>query len=140
MRRRRGPRRPPVVPGEGDLVVDARIRARLLGLHLLDLDARVIARTAGEETRGASTAIPADSTDTTGTTQITDRVQRPARPVGDDVGALGRPALSRAAQLLDEGSSALGDARRVRRQVGVRADGAAPPVRASRRRRAAPAR
>jgi hypothetical protein len=137
MRRRRGPRRPPAAPGKGDLVVDARIRARLLGLHLLDLDARVIARTAGEETQVAATAIPADSTENTPTR---DQVQLPVRPVAEGVGSPGRPALSRAAQLLDEGSSALGDARRVRRQAGVRADGAAPPVRASRRRRAASAR
>ena len=39
---RRSRRGQPVVPREGDLVIDGRLRARLLGLHLLDIDAHVV--------------------------------------------------------------------------------------------------
>ena len=39
---RLGRRRPPAVPRPGDLVIDGRLRARLLGLHLLDIDAHVV--------------------------------------------------------------------------------------------------
>jgi len=39
---RRSRRQPPTIPREGDLIIDARLRARLLGLHLLDIDAQIV--------------------------------------------------------------------------------------------------
>ena len=94
--RRRGRRaeRLPVVR-RGDRVIDGRVRARLLGLPLLDIDAHVVVATAGEGGGGRMIeshepmlrAAPADG----------------AAP----------PELARAVRLLAEGSSALDDARRL---------------------------
>jgi hypothetical protein len=32
----------PIVPREGDLIIATRVEARLLGLHLLDIDAKIV--------------------------------------------------------------------------------------------------
>ena len=54
MRRRgRGRRRALVVPQQDDLVIDGQVRARLLGIRLLDLDAHVVVGNA--HTRPAAT-------------------------------------------------------------------------------------
>jgi hypothetical protein len=98
MRRRgRQAQRPPVVR-RGDRVIDGRVRARLLGLPLLDLEAHVVVATA----RG-------------GTGDLID-AGAPARRAVRDVGADGSapPELVRAVRLLAEGTSALDDARRLR--------------------------
>jgi hypothetical protein len=87
--------RRPVVALDGDLVIDGRVRARLLGLPLLDLDAHVVVASARPQPVPVSLSA-----------QGRDR----ANAVADGQA----PALSRAARLLDEGSNALEDARRIR--------------------------
>jgi hypothetical protein len=96
--RRRGRRadRPPVVVRGGDRVIDARVRARLLGLPLLDIDAQIVVATAREGTE--ATLIGPD--------------ERARRPVRTDGAA--PPGLAHAVRLLAEGSSALDAARRLR--------------------------
>jgi hypothetical protein len=110
--RRRGRLRRPVVDRDGDLVVDAHVVARLLGLHLLDLDARVVVGTARDES-GDTAPAPR------GTGAASVPPAAPLRlPDGDDARTAPRPALNRAVRLLGEGSSALDEAR-VMRQVRV---------------------
>jgi hypothetical protein len=99
MRRRgRHAQRLPVVR-RGDRVIDGRVRARLLGLPLLDLDAHVVVATARDES--GRNVIGAGA---------------PARRSVRDVRADGSapPELVRAVRLLAEGTSALDDARRLR--------------------------
>lgn len=99
MRRRgRHTQRLPVVR-RGDRVIDGRVRARLLGLPLLDLDAHVVVATARDES--GRDVIDAGA---------------PARRGVRDVRADGSapPELARAVRLLAEGTSALDDARRLR--------------------------
>ena len=99
MRRRgRHTQRLPVVR-RGDRVIDGRVRARLLGLPLLDLEAHVVVATARDGT--VRDVIEAD-----------EPALRAARPVRADGAA--PPELARAVRLLAEGSSALDDARRLR--------------------------
>jgi hypothetical protein len=95
--RRRGPRadRPPVMR-RGDRVIDGRVRARLLGLPLLDIDAHVVVTTARAGTE--ATVIEAD-----------EGVHRSVRAVGPAT-----PELAHAVRLLAQGSRALDDARRLR--------------------------
>ena len=95
--RRRGRRakRPPVVR-RGNRVIDGRVRARLLGLPLLYIDAHFVVSTARDGTE--ATAIGPD-----------ERARRPVRADGS-----APPELARAVRLLAEGSSALDDARRLR--------------------------
>jgi hypothetical protein len=93
-RGRRGDRVP--VVHEGDTVIDGRVRARLLGLPLLDIDAHVVVSTARE---GSGSG-------------VIERDQPGLRTVRAD-GSV-RPELARAVRLLAEGSSALDDARRLR--------------------------
>ena len=83
----------------GDRVIDGRIRARLLGLPLLDLDAHVVVSTAQDGT--SRDVIEADKP-----------ALRATRPVRADGTA--PPELVRAVRLLAEGTSALDDARRLR--------------------------
>ena len=98
--RRRGRRteRIPVVR-RGDRVIDGRIRARLLGLPLLDLDAHVVVATA--RNGAVRDVIEADES-----------ARRDVRAVRADGTA--PPELVRAVRLLAEGTSALDDARRLR--------------------------
>jgi hypothetical protein len=98
--RRRGRRsnQHPIVR-RGDRVIDGRIRARLLGLPLLDLDAHVVVSTARDGT--SRDVIEAD-----------EPILRATRPVRADGTA--PPELVRAVRLLAEGTSALDDARRLR--------------------------
>jgi hypothetical protein len=98
MRRRgRHTQRLPVVR-RGDRVIDGRVRARLLGLPLLDLDAHVVVATARDGTGDVIDAgVPA---------------RRDVRNVRADGSA--PPELVRAVRLLAEGTSALDDARRLR--------------------------
>lgn len=99
MRRRRGRTRfAPAVPQPGDLVIDGRVRARLLGLHLLDLEAHVVV--------GSARPVPRTrAAETDGVAVIPDggrAVDRDALP------------LAQAQRLLAEGSTVLADARRIR--------------------------
>jgi hypothetical protein len=80
-------------------VIDGRIRARLLGLPLLDLDAHVVVSTARNGTR--RDVIEAD--------EASLRATRPVRADGT-----APPELARAVRLLAEGTTALDDARRLR--------------------------
>jgi hypothetical protein len=98
--RRRGRRGDRVlIVRRGDRVIDGRIRARLLGLPLLDLDAHVVVSTAPDGT--GRDVIEAD-----------EPALRAARGVRADGTA--PPELVRAVRLLAEGTSALDDARRLR--------------------------
>jgi hypothetical protein len=81
---------------EGDTVIDGRVRARLLGLPLLDIDAHVVVATARD---GPGSG-------------VSGRDKPGLRAVRADGSA--RPELARAVRLLAEGSSALDDARRLR--------------------------
>jgi hypothetical protein len=98
-----------VIARSGDQVIDGRLTARLLGVRLLDIDAHVVvaaARDAGTTSRPARNA------------------GVPSRPAPPAAGADGRaPALRRAVRLLDEGSSALEDARQIRHRSGIRRPG-----------------
>jgi hypothetical protein len=94
--RRRGRRalRLPVVR-RGDMIVDGRVQARLLGLPLLDIDAHVVVARAGDGTAP-------------GVIETDERVLGGLRADGS-----APPELARAVRLLAEGSSALDDARRL---------------------------
>jgi hypothetical protein len=83
-------------PWSRPVVIEGRLTARLLGLPLLAIDAHVVVAPASAGRHGA---LPVRGTPVT----------------ADGHG----PALRRAARLLAEGSSALDDARRIRRQAGA---------------------
>ena len=95
--RRRGRRaeRLPVVR-RGDRLIDGRVRARLLGLPVLDIDAHVVVATAREG--GGRRVIESE-----------EPMLRSAQVDGS-----APPELARAVRLLAQGSSALDDARRLR--------------------------
>ena len=97
--RGRSRRRAVTIPQPGDLVIDGHVRARLLGLHLLDLDAHVVVGNA-RPARGPSPAVRADG-----------RTGAIAAPEAGDRNAL---PLARAQRLLAEGSTVLAGARRIR--------------------------
>jgi hypothetical protein len=98
MRRRvRRTERVPVVR-RGDRVIDGRIRARLLGLPLLDLDAHVVVATARDGSRR----------------DVIEAGEPRLRAVRPGVDGAAPPELVRAVRLLAEGTSALDDARRLR--------------------------
>lgn len=111
IRRRRSGRTSPVA-ADGDLVIDGRIRARLLGLPLLDLDAHVVVGPARSRAvaSAASRQTAPEATVSTPTWRA---------PAVDGVGGNGATpsALGRAVRLLGEGSTALDDARRIRRRA-----------------------
>ncbi len=92
MGRRAGRR--PVAPREGDVVVDARVRARLLGMPLLTIDARIVVAPARPALTVPSVSAPA-------LTRSRD---------GDQAA----PELARAVRLIAEGSSLLDEASRLR--------------------------
>ena len=110
---RRG-RRQPATPHPGDMVIDGHIRARLLGVHLLELDAHVVVGTAARAGAGRTAPLAATSRGTgdvalpatTGTTGRT-----PQGPPANGRDAL---PLARAQRLLAEGSTVLAGARRIR--------------------------
>jgi hypothetical protein len=96
-RGRRSDRR--LILRQGDRVIDGRIRARLLGVPLLDLDAHVVVSTARDGI--GRDVIEAD-----------EPALRAARPIRAD--GTSPPELVRAVRLIAEGTSALDDARRLR--------------------------
>jgi hypothetical protein len=87
-----------VVPQPGDLVIDGHVRARLLGLPLLELDAHVVVGNA-QPRPAATEAVVLDGA--RGVITAGDGVDREALP------------LARAQRLLAEGSSVLAEARRI---------------------------
>ncbi len=98
MGRRGRARRALVVPQPGDLVIEGHVCARLLGLHLLDVEAHVVV--------GSARPVPRTwAAETDGATAIAET----GRTVDPD--AL---PLARAQRMLAEGSTVLADARRIR--------------------------
>lgn len=98
MRRLGRGRRPPVVPRPGDLVIDGHVRARLLGLRLLELDTHIVV---GNAPRAPSRGIaPFDGA-------------ARATPAGQPADPDALP-LAQAQRLLAEGSTVLAGARRMR--------------------------
>jgi hypothetical protein len=96
--RGRSRRRALAIPQPGDLVIDGHVRARLLGLHLLDLDAHVVVGSA-RRARDTSPAVRTDGR--TGVIAASEAGDRDALP------------LARAQRLLAEGSTVLAGARRI---------------------------
>ena len=116
IRRRRGRASP--VAADGDLVIDGRIRARLLGLPLLDLDAHVVVGPARTHRPASAPAAPLATSQPSGRPAV--RPSAGSAVVGtDSVAPNGShpSALGRAVRLLGEGSTALDDARRIRRRA-----------------------
>jgi hypothetical protein len=101
---RRSRRRQPVIPREGDLIIDGRLRARLLGLHLLEIDTRfVVAPARPVVTASAGTR-----------SRAADRGElRMHRPIGPSSDAPAVPELTDAVRLIAEGSNLLDEATRV---------------------------
>jgi len=116
IRRRRSGRTSPVA-ADGDLVIDGRIRARLLGLPLLDLDAHVVVGPARVRPAGSSAAAKPAVTRPTGRAAMRPVAGRASIEDGVEVNGSRASALGRAVRLLGEGSTALDDARRIRRQA-----------------------
>ena len=98
-RRGRGRRGALAVPQPGDLVIDGQVRARLLGLPLLDLDLHVVLGNAPPRA-----AAGVDGVD--GATEVI-----AVGEAGD--GSRDPLPLARAQQLLAEGSTVLAGARRI---------------------------
>jgi|SoiMetStandDraft_5_1073268.scaffolds.fasta_scaffold56397_2 hypothetical protein len=99
------------------MVIDGHVRARLLGMRLLDLEAHVVVGTAtagpaiAASSRRGAPALPARTSDR--------RHDGAGDGAGDRNGTApaGRPrqpALARARELLSEGTSVLDEARRIR--------------------------
>jgi hypothetical protein len=105
-------RRRAVVARPGDHVIDGRLTAHLLGLRLLDIDAHVVVGVANEAPLAAPPPPP----------PARDARSRPTPAAASvDASVDGQaPALRRAVRLLDEGSTALEDARRIRHRSGIR--------------------
>lgn len=99
-RRGRGRRGALAVPQPGDLVIDGQVRARLLGLPLLDLDLHVVLGNAPPR----AAAVRAAGVD--GATEVI-----AVGEAGD--GSRDPLPLARAQQLLAEGSTVLAGARRI---------------------------
>jgi hypothetical protein len=94
--RLRRARRRPLTARDGDLVVDARLHARLLGMPLLAVDARIVVAPARP-----ALAVPASSAP---------RLSRSS----DGAAAGAAPELARAVRLIAEGSGLLDEASRIR--------------------------
>ena len=96
----------PAVARDGDMVIDGRVSARLLGLRLLEIDAHVVVATARARPAVASPPAPPPASRRAGDGRA---------PIATD--GVAPNALSRAVRLLGEGSSALDDARRIHRRA-----------------------
>jgi hypothetical protein len=90
-------RRPPVVPHPGDLVIDGHVRARLLGLRLLELDAHIVVGNAPRASSGRPAPFDGAA-----------RAVRTGQPADPDT-----LPLAQAQRLLAEGSTVLAEARRM---------------------------
>lgn len=104
MRRGRGRGREPRTARPGDLVIDGRLRARLLGLSLLEIDAHVVVA----EARTPRAVRPAGAP----SLRETGRASEPGirRRVGSGADGPAPPELAYAVRLIAEGSSLLDEA------------------------------
>lgn len=96
-----------MVPREGDLVIDGRLRARLLGLRLLEIDAHVVVAPARPAlmVRAVGSAGPARPG--------SDSERGVYRRIGSGPDALAPPELAYAVHLIAEGSNLLDEASHV---------------------------
>ena len=105
---RRSRRQQPTIPREGDLIIDGRLRARLLGLHLLDIDAQIIVAPARTAPAVAVVGTPGRAgSGRDGKPEIHRRIA-----ISPDAPA--PPELAHAVRLIAEGSKLLNEAARVR--------------------------
>ena len=101
---RRGRLRDQRAPRPGDLVIDGRLRARLLGLRLLDIDAHVVVAPARTPPIGRRAGSPGRAgRDRAGESDVPQRIV-----MGPD--GPSPPELAYAARLIAEGSSLLDEA------------------------------
>jgi hypothetical protein len=105
--RRRRPQ--PTAPRNGDLIIDARVRARLLRLPLLDIDAQIVVAPA------RASVLPVAAVHSPSRAS-SDRESRPEqhRPRAISPDAPAPPELAHAMRLIREGSTLLDEAARVR--------------------------
>jgi hypothetical protein len=100
-----------IPPRQGDLVIDARVRARLLGLHLLDIDAQIVVAPA----RSAPTLAAAGTRRGGGSGgDGASGPQEMQRRIGISSDSPAPPELAYAARLIAEGSNLLDEATRAR--------------------------
>jgi hypothetical protein len=110
---RRGHRRP-AITRDGDLIIDGHVRARLLGLPLLDLDAHVVVAPARPALPVPASAFPARRLAPPRSGNV-DRARRPpavARPRAS-LGVPTPPGLAQAEHLIAEGTDLLDEASRI---------------------------
>ena len=98
----------PTIPREGDLIIDARVRARLLGLHLLDIDAQIVVAPA----RPALTVTAVGARDRAVPGRDGDQAMQRRIDITSDAPA--PPELADAVRLIAEGSNLLDQATRHR--------------------------
>lgn len=106
---RRNRRQQRTIPREGDLIIDGRLRARLLGLHLLDIDAQIVVAQA--RTAVVVTAVGPQGRAGSGRVGEHERHRR----IGMSPDAPAPPELAHAVRLIAEGSKLLDEAAPVRR-------------------------
>ena len=104
---RRSRRQQPTTPRQGDLIIDGRLRARLLGLHLLDIDAQIIVAPA----RTAVAVAAVGSQGRAGSGPDGDPAMH--RRIAISPEAPAPPELAHAVRLIAEGSKLLDEAARV---------------------------
>ena len=104
---RRSRRQQPTIPRAGDLIIDGRLRARLLGLHLLDIDAQIVVAPA----RPVAVAA-VGSQGRAGSGRHGEHEMQRRNGIAPDAPA--PPELAHAVRLIAEGSKLLDEAARVR--------------------------
>jgi hypothetical protein len=101
-------RRQQTIPREGDLIIDGRLRARLLGVHLLDIDARIVVAPA----RTAVAVAAVGPQGRAGSGREGEHVLHRRMAMSPDAPAA--PELAHAVRLIAEGSKLLDQAAPVR--------------------------
>jgi hypothetical protein len=109
-------RREPPVAREGDLIVDGRVRARLLGLQLLDIDAHVVVTPARPGLVGRARPVGTGERPVPSPIRPGGNRHRPGpgrgRPRATRTGPT-PPGLARAEDLIAEGTNLLDEATRI---------------------------
>lgn len=98
-------------PRQGDLIIDGRVRARLLGLRLLDIDAQIIVAPVRTAPTLAAVGVRGRARSGGDGASGNHEMQRSIRT---PPGASAPPELAYAARLIAEGSNLLDEAARVR--------------------------